>query len=105
MNEDGLGPTTYLIKSTSNAPKASFGMDTRTDIRSKNHVIPDKIDKPGPGTHDNKDVQFKKPAPKFGKDSRKGLEERQDFPAPNAYDQEILEVEANHHGFPLARRL
>jgi hypothetical protein len=54
--KEGLGPGAYVIKSQSNLPNYSFGMNLASDITSKNHVKHVKKDGPGPGSHDNKDV-------------------------------------------------
>jgi hypothetical protein len=54
--KDGLGPGAYIVKAADNMPHFSFGTDLGSDITSKNHIRPVKIDKPGPGQYVDKDV-------------------------------------------------
>ena len=75
-----------MVKAPDNMPHYSFGTNLGSDIASKNHIRPEKTDQPGPGSYEDKDVQFKKPAPKIGKDARKDLSKKDNFPGPNNYD-------------------
>jgi hypothetical protein len=54
--KDGLGPGAYVVKAPDNMPHFSFGTDLGSDITSKNHICPEKTDKPGPGQYEDKDV-------------------------------------------------
>jgi Sperm-tail PG-rich repeat len=48
---DGLGPGAYLIKATNTAPLFSMGSRFDSDVRSKDHIKPRKVDGPGPGSY------------------------------------------------------
>lgn len=49
--KDNLGPTTYEIKEAKKGPIFSFGSRFNSDIRSKEHLKPKKVDGPGPGDY------------------------------------------------------
>jgi hypothetical protein len=46
-----LGPATYEIKEPKKGPVFSFGSRFNSDIRSKEHLKPTKVDGPGPGDY------------------------------------------------------
>ena len=48
---DGLGPGAYLIKATNTAPLFTMGSRFDSDVRSKDHIRPKKVDGPGPGSY------------------------------------------------------
>jgi hypothetical protein len=49
--KDVLGPATYEIKQPKKGPIFSFGSRFNSDIRSKEHLKPTKVDGPGPGDY------------------------------------------------------
>jgi hypothetical protein len=51
IKEDGLGPGAYNAKMADNSQKFSFGARFDSSIRNKNHLRPNKVDGPGPGSH------------------------------------------------------
>jgi hypothetical protein len=51
IEHDGLGPGAYLIKPSSTAPLFSMGSRFDSDVRSKDHIKPRKVDGPGPGSY------------------------------------------------------
>lgn len=51
VDKDGPGPGSHQIKILSNAPKYTFGSRFDSDIRSKAHLRPKKVDGPGPGDY------------------------------------------------------
>ena len=81
----GLAPNTYIIKSSSTAPTYSFGSRFDTDIRSKNHVKHEKLDKPAPGTYSPPDRQFEYPTTRFSKAERKSFAANPSYPGPDSY--------------------
>ena len=83
--KDGLAPNTYIIKSSSTAPTYSFGSRFDTDIRSKNHVKHEKVDKPAPGTYSPPDRQFEYPTTRFSKAERKSFAANPSYPGPDSY--------------------
>ena len=48
---DGLGPGAYLIKASNTTPCFSMGSRFDSDVRSKDHIRPKKVDGPGPGSY------------------------------------------------------
>jgi hypothetical protein len=72
---------------------------------SKNHIRSVKVDGPAPGSYTDRDVQFKKPAPKFGKGERRSFAHPGKTPGPDAY-RPMKHTEASHkYSFPLAPKL
>jgi hypothetical protein len=56
-----------------------------SDILSKNHLRPQKVDEPAPGSYTDREVQFKKPTTKFGKSERKSFAHLGKTPGPDSY--------------------
>lgn len=48
---DGLGPGAYVLKTMNSAPGFSLGSRFDSDVRSKDHIRPKKVDGPGPGSY------------------------------------------------------
>ena len=46
-----MGPGNYTVKIPNNAPIYSFGNRLESNIRSKEHLKPKKVDGPGPGAY------------------------------------------------------
>jgi hypothetical protein len=57
-----------------------------SDVRSKNHIKPIKINGADPGTYENSIDQFKKPSVLIGTAKRQGLEMNPKNPGPDAYE-------------------
>lgn len=51
-DREGLGPGTYHIKPSQTAPLFSMGSRFDSDVRSKAHLKPKKVDGPGPGSYE-----------------------------------------------------
>ena len=88
IEKDGLGPGAYLIKGGNTAPQFSFGSRFDTDIRSKDHIRPKKVDGPGPGSYTApSSINVAKPDKKnrWGKASRDPPNSSKNFPGPGHY--------------------
>ncbi len=113
MEKDGLGPGTYNIKAANTTPVFSFGSRFDTDIRSKNHIKPKKVDGPDPGSYtmassfnvyqpkaedkDNKKTSWGKSTKDWSNLPKAG-------PGPNKYNPD-KHTEASHsYSFPKATR-
>jgi len=86
-----LGPGNNTVKIPNNAPIYSFGNRLESNIRSKEHLKPKKVDGPGPGAYklpSSVKVVKRHPASvnrtTFGTAGRDFVNAK-DVPAPNRY--------------------
>ena len=109
------GPAVYTIKASSTAPCFSMGSRFDSDVRSKDHIKPRKVDGPGPGSYvlpgairitNTTSSQLSKKAEKkstFGMSGRDaGMSKT--TPAPNAYYPSKFTEATHHYSFPKAER-
>lgn len=107
IEHDGLGPGAYLIKPSNTAPCFSMGSRFDSDVRSKDHIKPRKVDGPGPGSYvapsSIKVAKVPENAQKkttFGMATRDWSDLPKGVPAPNQYYVNKF-TEASHlYSFP-----
>jgi hypothetical protein len=71
-----------------------------TDVKSKNHIRPEKKDGTDPGKYSLPDSQFHHPTTKFNKDVRKGFAPKDNFPPPNVYSPKKFTESSHQYTFP-----
>ena len=59
---------------------------------------------PGPGSYENKDVQFKKPCTKFSKAAKQTLTKMTGPPPSQEFDPQPAKPESDKYSFPLSKR-
>ena len=87
-DHDGLGPGAYLIKAQNTAPLFSMGSRFDSDVRSKDHLKPRKVDGPGPGDYPLPGaIKVAKSCKRttFGMAGRDWSDLPKHSPSPNAY--------------------
>lgn len=102
LQKDALGPGEYTIKEPINSPVFSFGSRFNSDIRSKEHLKPKKVDGPGPGDYLlHSAIRVQKRALSstqdctFGKAGREWSDLPRENPSPTQYNPPILGVDFN----------
>jgi hypothetical protein len=101
LDREGLGPGTYHIKAAQTAPMFSLGSRFDSDVRSKDHLRPKKVDGPGPGSYElpgavkvAKSKGVKETT--FGNAKRDWSDLPKDSPAPNQYKNIIKHTETSY---------
>lgn len=86
-DQDVPGPGTYMNKAYPTAPFFTMGSRFNSDIRSKDHLRPKKVDGPGPGSYQLpssiKVGEMRKTS--MGSSARDWSDLPKGLPAPNSY--------------------
>ena len=105
VDRDHTGPSSYNIVLKSRAPKHSFGAKgsgSAIGVGYRNRGP--KNTGPGPGTYENKDVQFKKPCTKFSTAAKQSLMKMEGPSRSLEFDPVPPKVEADKFSFPRTKR-
>ena len=107
---DGLGPGAYLIKASNTAPLFTMGSRFDSDVRSKDHIRPRKIDGPGPGSYAlpssirSELSTNEKKKTTFGAAKRDWSDLPKNVPASNTYYPNKFTEATHHYSFPKSQK-
>ena len=84
IKSEGAQAEIYCFPTDNQTAKYSFGTKGDSFITTTS-IWPKKTRDPGPGSYENKDVQFHKPSTKFSQAGRQSLAKKDGAPGPGKY--------------------